>query len=75
MNELEVEMLTKFERRVMENGVSNTFLVELIKSAGSFLNLETIPNYAKRTGKSYQGVKKFRHIEKIFDVKFVIDNC
>ena len=54
--------------------MSNEFLVELIKLGGSFLNLQTIPNYAKENNLSYPGVVKTRHIETIFNVKFVIDN-
>jgi hypothetical protein len=38
------------------------------------LNLETIAAYSKRVGKSYNGVKNFRVVKSIFNVKFVIDN-
>lgn len=39
-----------------------------------YLNLQTIPDYAKSNGKSYNGVKKFRNVVTIFNVKFVVDN-
>lgn len=61
---------TKFEAAELDNNS----LVELFKSMGSYLNLETIPDYAKRNKMSYEGVKKFRKVEEIFGVKFVIDN-
>lgn len=61
---------TKFEAGELDNNS----LVELFKSMGGYLNLETIPNYAKRNKMSYEGVKKFRKVEEIFGVKFVIDN-
>ena len=59
----------------MENGLlSNDDMVQIIESAGSYLNLKTISDYAKITGISYNGAKKHRHIRQIFNVKFVIDN-
>lgn len=61
---------TKFESGELDNNS----LVELFKSMGGYMNLETIPDYAKRNKMSYEGVKKFRKIETIFNVKFVIDN-
>lgn len=60
----------KFEARELDN----SSLVELIQLSGGYLNLETIPNYANRTGMSYEGVKKGRKIIELFSVKFVIDN-
>lgn len=60
----------KFTKREL----NNESLVQLIELAGGFLNLETIPRYAKREGKSYNGVKKHRQVRKLFNVKFVIDN-
>lgn len=59
----------------IENGeLTNEELVQLIEHIGSYLNLETIPNYAKKNKMSYNGVKKFRNIKTIFKTKFVIDN-
>ena len=74
MNELELEMLERFNRWKYENCPSNEFLVEIIQQAGSQLNIQTIPDYAKQKHMSYEGVKKFRPIREIFNVKFVIDN-
>jgi hypothetical protein len=43
----------------IENGeLSNDDLVQLIELLGGYLNLSTIPNYAKLNGLSYNGVKK-----------------
>lgn len=54
--------------------LDNNSLLEVFKVTGHYLNLETISNYAKRTGMTYQGVKYSRQIETIYGVKFVIDN-
>ena len=60
--------------RIENNELSNEDCVQIIEHVGSYLNLRTIPDYAKDNKISYNGVKKFRKVEKIFNVKFVIDN-
>lgn len=69
-NKLKLFISEKFEN----NEINNDSLVQLIEHIGNYLNLKTIPNYAKENGKSYNGVKKFRKIVKLFGVKFVVDN-
>ncbi len=61
---------TKFEC----GEIDNDGLLELIKLSGAYLNIQTIPDYARDNRLSYQGVKVTRRIEKVFNVKFVIDN-
>jgi hypothetical protein len=69
------QKLIEFVGRKFEAGeLDNDSLVELFKHCGMYLNLRTIPEYAKQMGMSYEGVKKFRKIEEIYGVKFVIDN-
>jgi hypothetical protein len=60
--------------KTMQGSFSNADLVQFIEVAGSFLNLQTIPDYAKKYSLSYNGVKKHREIVTIFNTKFVIDN-
>ena len=60
----------KFENQELDN----SSLVQLIELCGLYLNIKTIPDYAKSNKMSYNGVKKFRHIHNIFNVKFVIEN-
>lgn len=60
--------------KVENNELTNEDLVQLIELAGSYLNLKTIPDYQRAENMSYNGVKKYRQIRKIFNVKFVIDN-
>jgi len=72
---INTEKLLRFVHdKVQQNELDNSSLVKLIELAGSMLNLETIPNYATRTGISYNGVKNNREIKEFFGVKFVIDN-
>ena len=60
--------------KVQNNELDNKSLVQIIELCGAFLNLETIPDYCKRTGLSYNGVKNNREIIELFNCKFVIDN-
>jgi len=59
---------------VNNDQLSNQDLAQLIELCGSFLNLKTIPDYAKANNLSYNGVKNHRQIQIIFNIKFVIDN-
>lgn len=61
-------------QRIANNELSNSDIVQLIEQLGGYLNLKTIPDYAKENNLSYNGVKKFRKIHNIFGVRFVIDN-
>jgi hypothetical protein len=74
LTDFENNRLDEIGEEIQSGGWSNEGLVQLIELSGGFLNLETIPNYAKSNNKSYNGVKKFRNIKTIFGVKFVIDN-
>ena len=67
--------LIEFISRKFETGeLDNNSLVEVFKANGRYLNLQTISDYAKDHNMSYEGVKKFRRVETIYNVKFVIDN-
>lgn len=74
LTEKEQSILDKMSIYVQSHDTSNEFLVQLIELTGSFLNLQTISDYAKEHNLSYNGVKKTRQIRKIFNTKFVIDN-
>ena len=59
----------------IENGeLSNDDMVQIIECVGRYLNLQTISDYSKEHRLSYNGVKRFRSVRKLFNVKFVIDN-
>lgn len=69
------EKLLNFISVKFEGGqLNNESLVELIKHASDYLNLKTIPQYAKDNNMSYQGVKKFRDVREIAGTRFVVDN-
>ena len=60
--------------RIINNELSNTELVQIIEHVGGYLNLKTIPQYAKENKMSYNGAKKFRNVIELFEIKFVVDN-
>ena len=69
------QKLNRFVFEKMQAGeLDNGDLVQLIELCGDFLNLKTIPDYAKENNLSYNGVKNHRNIVVIFNVKFVLDN-
>lgn len=67
--------LLEFLGKKFEDGeLDNDSLAQFIEQCGGYLNLMTIPEYAKLHRLTYNGVKKCRKILVIFGVKFVIDN-
>jgi len=68
------KILNRLSELIETNQLNNADLVHIIEHVGSYLNLETISDYAKKNNLSYNGVKKCRKIIKLFNVKFVIDN-
>jgi uncharacterized protein YehS (DUF1456 family) len=68
------KILNRLSELIETNQLNNTDLVQIIEHVGSYLNLETISEYAKNNDLSYNGVKKCRNIMTLFNVKFVIDN-
>jgi hypothetical protein len=73
--EANTEKLINFIGEKYENKeLNNQSLVQIIELCGAYLNLQTISDYAKANGKSYNGVKKFRKTKQLFGVNFIIDN-
>jgi len=67
--------LLSFTAKNFEQGkLDNSSLVQLIELCIDYGNIMSIPDYAKKHGLSYNGVKKFRNIILIAGQKFVIDN-
>ena len=74
MENIKDKLLLNIDKGMENRLLSNDDLVQIIEQCGSYLNLKTIPDYAEANKISYNGAKKHRHIRKIFNVKFVIDN-
>lgn len=68
------KLIEFLDSKMHDGDFTNYDIVQFIESCGKYLNLQTIPQYAKESNLSYNGVKKFRTIIKLFNVKFVIDN-
>lgn len=74
LSDYEQKSLEKLGETIQIGKWTNAGLVQLIELCGDFLNIKTIPDYAKETGLSYNGAKKFRNVKTIFNTKFIIDN-
>ena len=74
LSEYEKLSLKRLEERILEDKWSVDGLVQLIELSGQYLNIQTIPDYAKTKKLTYNGVKKTREIREIFNVKFIIEN-
>lgn len=68
------KLIAFLDSKMYDGDFTNNDLVQFIESVGRYLGLQTIPDYAKENKMSYNGVKKFREIKTILNVKFVIDN-
>ena len=68
------KLLNFVSEKFINDELDNESLTKLIELAGGYLNLKTIPDYAKAKKMSYNGVKKTRKILTLFNTKFVIDN-
>ena len=62
------------ENDIQQGNYTNVELVKLIELIGGYLNLKTIPDYAKQNNMTYNGVKTCRETITLFGVKLVIDN-
>jgi len=66
-----LEYVTKV---VYKGELENESLVQIIELCGGFLNLKSIPQYAKDNHISYNGAKKCRNVIELHGNKFIIDN-
>lgn len=60
--------------RFEKGDLGNDSMVQLIELCGAYINLRTIPQYARESGMSYNGAKKYRKKVELFGVKFIVDN-
>ena len=68
------DLVSRFEKHIFDNKVSNEELVQIIELCGKYLNLKTISDYCRDNKISYNGAKNFRNNIELFNVKFIIDN-
>lgn len=68
------KLISFLDSKMYDKSFNNSDLVQFIESVGKYLNLQTLPKYAKENKMSYNGVKKFREVREVLGVKFVIDN-
>ena len=74
LSEYETLSIQKLEQTIYENKWSNEGLVQLIELIEKYLQPKSIQEYADRTGKTYNGIKKTKRIIILFKHKYIIDN-
>jgi hypothetical protein len=67
-------ILDRLSQYVYSGALNNDDMVQIIELIGDYLNLATRAEWARRTGKSYNGGKKFRRNIRLFGANFIIDN-
>jgi hypothetical protein len=63
--------------KVQKDELNNDSLVQIIELCSSYLNLQTVSDYARKNAMTYNGVikpVKSRQIITLLGVKFVVDN-
>ena len=76
MNELEKLYIERLERKILTEGVSNEFLVSLLKLCEAYLQLTRVKKYSDEINKSTQGIRKYHSdkIVKICNYQLIINN-
>lgn len=74
IRENDLKMATFIDQKFKSGELDNRSLVKIIEQCGDYLNLKTPSAYRKAHGLSYNGVRKCRNVQKIFGVRFVVDN-
>lgn len=74
MSELKDKIIRNIYKGIENEMLTNNDLVQIIEHSGKLLNLQTVSDYAKSNGISYNGAKNFRQKVNIFNVNFIIDN-
>lgn len=74
LTEYETKSLQKLGESIFQGKWSNEGLVQLIELIETYLNPLSIQEYADKTGKSYNGIKKTKKSVILLKHKFIIDN-
>lgn len=74
MTQKEQNIINRIEEIITKEGISNEFLVSLLKLSEQYLQLERVSETAKREDKTTQGIRKFRNIVKICGYQLTINN-
>jgi hypothetical protein len=74
MTEGEQLMLNIIAEITHNHGVSNEFLVSLLKLCEDYLNLQRVSDFAKENGVSTQGLRGNKNIIKICNYQLITDN-
>lgn len=76
MTEIEQQYIDRLERKIHTDGVTNDFLVSLLKLSETYLQLTRIKEYASQVNKSEQAIRRYdtNAIVKVCNYQLVINN-
>ena len=69
------KLLIFVSEKFMNDELDNDSMIQLIELCGGYLNLQTISDYAKANGISYNGARDHRKNITLFNTKFIVDNA
>lgn len=72
---IHIEKIKEYIDRCMLKGdLHPDDLVQIIEHNNTYINLKTIPKYAKDNNISDSGARRYRKVLTLFGVKFIADN-
>lgn len=72
LTDKEINIINRIGELIVNGELQTEAQVKIIELINQFLDLKTIANYARDNKMSYNGVKNFRRLISINNVKFVI---
>lgn len=72
LTDKEINIINRIGELIVNGELKTEAQVKIIELINQFLDLKTIANYARDNKMSYNGVKNFRRLISINNVKFVI---
>lgn len=74
LTDKEINVINRIGELIVNGELQTDAQVKIIELVNQFLDLKTIANYARDNKMSYNGVKNFRRLISINNVKFVIND-
>lgn len=72
LTDKEINIINRIGELIVNGELQTEAQVKIIELVNQFLDLKTIANYARENKMSYNGVKNFRRLISINNVKFVV---
>ena len=71
LSKYEQNSLDNFEKAIIEGKFSEAALVQFFELSGLYLNVHSPSDYARKTGITYNGMKKQNKIRTVNGIKYI----